>query len=212
MSGDTTTETFERILRMLSDPITAPAAWSSIAAVTRIDGIPPAFAERIHTTLDGARHRARNESESHSIEATLAQLPALERRGQEREPERQHEQAVTATLEWLHRNMGTRWRREDASDLVRYMGSMDEARRQTGAEAIRSQERLVMAQDFLWRPRYVNHCWFCQTEINSRFDTRCSDCERYYICSKCRRCYHHNPDAPSVSELRANAQRLGPSP
>ncbi len=208
MSGDTLDATFERILRMLGDPITVSFALRSLEAIGTTEGIPPRFAEQMESALSEAKQRSRGDAELLSVEEAIDQLPELERRGCEREAARERVASVAATLEWLHRHMGSQWRADDASDLLRYMMSVDAASLLAGEEPVRLKERTAMAREFLLRPRYVNHCWHCQTEINSRFDARCPDCERYYVCSKCRRCFHHHPNAPSVSDLRADVSRV----
>lgn len=36
---------------------------------------------------------------------------------------------------------------------------------------------------------YVNHCWNCYNDIDSRRDKLCTKCGKHYICSKCGKCY-----------------------
>ena len=40
---------------------------------------------------------------------------------------------------------------------------------------------------------YVNHCWYCGKEIDSRQDKKCPKCRRHYICSNCGNCWCDDP-------------------
>lgn len=35
---------------------------------------------------------------------------------------------------------------------------------------------------------YKNHCWNCNTYIDSREDIKCFVCRKYYICKNCGKC------------------------
>lgn len=36
---------------------------------------------------------------------------------------------------------------------------------------------------------YINHCWNCYSDIDSRRDRLCPKCEKHYICPVCGKCY-----------------------
>ena len=42
--------------------------------------------------------------------------------------------------------------------------------------------------------KYINHCWFCHSSIDSRYNQKCPKCNRYYICNHCGRCLCDSPE------------------
>ena len=44
--------------------------------------------------------------------------------------------------------------------------------------------------------RYKSHCWYCGNPIDSNWNKKCPDCNKYYICPKCGACKCDFPKSP----------------
>ena len=51
---------------------------------------------------------------------------------------------------------------------------------------------------------YENHCWNCQTHIDSRTDKLCPKCGKWYICSKCGACKCDYPIYPKYADTNTS--------
>lgn len=45
-----------------------------------------------------------------------------------------------------------------------------------------------------YNSKYINHCWFCHSNIDSRYNKKCPKCNRYYICNHCGKCLCDSPE------------------
>lgn len=75
---------FERLLRLLGDPITASAGVRILATMPSNEGVPPEYSERLRAALRDAQAGARDDDQRESINHLIARLPELEARGRER--------------------------------------------------------------------------------------------------------------------------------
>lgn len=94
---------------------------------------------------------------------------------------------------------GTAKRREVLVDLQRRLEEFVELAEERARTALGDQ-RPAAGERVGTRP-YVNHCWSCESDIDSRRNDRCELCG-LFLCSECGSCYHDSPAAPSPDEIR----------
>lgn len=183
-----------QIVRMLGDRVTAPLGVRELALLGKSEGVPPGWVKGIGAALTEALNSAQEPADRRVIGQAIASMPTLALRGREREPDRLQELKVDEALAWLRRNLGPRWGRRDALDVMGHLEAVDRKRLRARADPPRGRERIDIAKAFLLGEKYVNHCWNCTAGIDSRTDMKCMLCRRFYRCSQCGRCLHDKPE------------------
>ncbi len=193
-------EAIDRALRLLVGPITAPSGVTFLELIVDANGIPASKAEFVRRALTETIASSQDESVRMTLGGLLARFDVLCERGVNLAARRR----IATARSWLDRTFpsGAPWSAVDAEDVVTYLDRVNATRVKEHQSPLASTALRREADGLLRQPRYINHCWNCKTDINSRLDERCRECRRYYRCRRCGACFHNAPDAPSAAELR----------
>lgn len=59
---------------------------------------------------------------------------------------------------------------------------------------------VLLLSCFSFSYAYINHCWHCDSTIDSNYCQQCSECG-WYICNKCGKC---NPDCSRTNSFMSS--------